>query len=223
MAGRFTTGAPGATISRRPPSRWCPRSLTCSNGCVSFPGSITCACQAAARPASRLFGSEAARDEATAQVPPGWWHLATPIALEARRCVPILTAAAMRAAEQAAIDGGTPVETLMERAGAALAEAAYRFAGPRPTLVVVGPGNNGGDGYVAARHLASSGSGGARRRSRRAQSEGAKWARSQWSGAVEPLSLETPIGPTADRCAVRNRSQARARRRCRCNAFETDR
>ncbi len=33
---------------------------------------------------------------------------------------PILTAEAMRAAEQAAIDAGTSVETLMERAGAAL-------------------------------------------------------------------------------------------------------
>ena len=43
---------------------------------------------------------------------------------------PILTAEAMRAAEQAAIAGGTSVQELMERAGAALAEAAYRFAGP---------------------------------------------------------------------------------------------
>jgi hydroxyethylthiazole kinase-like uncharacterized protein yjeF len=66
---------------------------------------------------------------------------------------PILTAAAMRAAEQAAIDGGTSVETLMERAGAALAEATYRFTGPKPVLILCGPGNNGGDGLVAARHL----------------------------------------------------------------------
>lgn len=64
---------------------------------------------------------------------------------------PILTTTRMRAAEQAAIDGGTSVEQLMERAGAALAEAAYRFAGPLPVLVLAGPGNNGGDGYVAAR------------------------------------------------------------------------
>ena len=45
----------------------------------------------------------------------------------------------------------------MERAGAALAEAAYRFAGPKPALILCGPGNNGGDGYVAARHLAERG------------------------------------------------------------------
>src|SRR4051794_41908307 len=69
----------------------------------------------------------------------------------------ILTAQRMAAAEQAAIDAGTSVETLMERAGAALAEAAYRFAGPVPTLILCGPGNNGGDGYVAARHLAQRG------------------------------------------------------------------
>ena len=76
---------------------------------------------------------------------------------------PILTAEAMRAAEQAAIDGGTSVEELMERAGAALAEAAYRFAGPMPALILCGPGNNGGDGYVAARHLAERGVEGAGR------------------------------------------------------------
>ena len=70
---------------------------------------------------------------------------------------PILTTAAMVAAEQRVIDAGTSVETLMERAGAALAEAAYRYAGKMPALIVVGPGNNGGDGYVAARHLADRG------------------------------------------------------------------
>ena len=39
---------------------------------------------------------------------------------------PILTVDAMRDAEAAAIDGGISVEQLMERAGVALAEAAYR-------------------------------------------------------------------------------------------------
>ena len=70
---------------------------------------------------------------------------------------PILTAAAMRAAEEAAIAAGTSVEQLMERAGGALAEAVYRFAGPLRTLILVGPGNNGGDGYIAARCLAERG------------------------------------------------------------------
>ncbi|GAO38382.1 hypothetical protein SCH01S_15_00070 [Sphingomonas changbaiensis NBRC 104936] len=70
---------------------------------------------------------------------------------------PILTAAEMRAAEERAIAGGTPVELLMERAGFGVAEAAWRFAGPLKTLVLCGPGNNGGDGYVAARYLAQRG------------------------------------------------------------------
>jgi hydroxyethylthiazole kinase-like uncharacterized protein yjeF len=69
----------------------------------------------------------------------------------------ILTAAEMRAAEEAAIAAGTPVEELMERAGKGAAEAIWRFAGPLPTLVLCGPGNNGGDGYVIARELAARG------------------------------------------------------------------
>lgn len=70
---------------------------------------------------------------------------------------PILTAAGMRAAEQRAIDAGTSAETMMERAGAALAEAAWLHAGPVETLILCGPGNNGGDGRVAARLLAARG------------------------------------------------------------------
>jgi len=108
---------------------------------------------------------------------------------------PILTAAQMRDAEQAAIDGGIPVEQLMERAGAALAEAAYRYAGPRPTLILCGPGNNGGDGYVAARHLASRGVPVRVAALAEPKSEAAKWARSQWGGEVEPLSRDTQAAP----------------------------
>jgi hydroxyethylthiazole kinase-like uncharacterized protein yjeF len=104
---------------------------------------------------------------------------------------PILTAEAMRAAERRAIHGGTTVEELMERAGAALAEAAYRFAGPVPALVVCGPGNNGGDGYVAARLLAERGVKVRVAALAEPRSDAAKWARSQWRGAVEPLSDET--------------------------------
>lgn len=108
---------------------------------------------------------------------------------------PILTAEAMRAAEQLAIDGGTSVETLMERAGAALAEAAYRFAGPMPALVLCGPGNNGGDGYVAARYLAERGAEVRVAALSDPSSEASKWARSKWSGEIEPLSNNTPAAP----------------------------
>ena len=70
---------------------------------------------------------------------------------------PILTAAAMRAADQAAIRAGTSEAALVERAGGALAHAVRRFVGPRDTLILCGPGNNGADGRVAARHLAEAG------------------------------------------------------------------
>ena len=66
---------------------------------------------------------------------------------------PILTAAEVRAAEERAIVAGSSVEALMERAGLGIAEAAWRFAGDMPALILCGPGNNGGDGYVAARFL----------------------------------------------------------------------
>ncbi len=52
---------------------------------------------------------------------------------------------------------GTPAEVLMERAGRAVARAAVDLMGGtygRRVVVVAGPGNNGGDGLVAARHLA---------------------------------------------------------------------
>src|SRR3954464_6941993 len=110
-------------------------------------------------------------------------------ALRAGRMVrPILTAEQMRVAEQAAIDGGTSVEELMERAGAALAEAAYRFAGPLPALILCGPGNNGGDGYVAARHLKARGVAVRVAAMSEPRSDTAKWARSQWAGEVETLA-----------------------------------
>jgi hydroxyethylthiazole kinase-like uncharacterized protein yjeF len=65
----------------------------------------------------------------------------------------ILSADEVTAADRAAIDAGTPSLALMERAGAAVAGAiAARFS-PRETLVLCGPGNNGGDGYVTARLL----------------------------------------------------------------------
>jgi hydroxyethylthiazole kinase-like uncharacterized protein yjeF len=109
---------------------------------------------------------------------------------------PILTTAAMRAAEQAAIDAGTPVELLMERAGTALAEAAFRFAGPRPALVLVGPGNNGGDGYVAARELAARGIPVRIAELAEPRTDAAKTARhSHWQGNVEQLGPDTKPAP----------------------------
>ncbi len=68
----------------------------------------------------------------------------------------LLTPAEMTAADAAAARAGVPGPTLMQAAGRAVARAAQRF-GPCRTLVLCGPGNNGGDGYVAARLLAQQG------------------------------------------------------------------
>jgi NAD(P)H-hydrate epimerase len=67
--------------------------------------------------------------------------------------------AEMRAIDRAAIEGlGIPSLALMERAGAAVAEAAAALAAPGGRfLIVCGAGNNGGDGYVAARLLRGAG------------------------------------------------------------------
>jgi hydroxyethylthiazole kinase-like uncharacterized protein yjeF len=108
---------------------------------------------------------------------------------------PILTAEAVRAAEQRTIGAGTTVEDLMERAGAALAEATYRFGGPMPVLILCGPGNNGGDGYVAARHLAERGVAVRVAALSAPKSDAAKWARSRWAGHVEQISAETAAAP----------------------------
>lgn len=66
----------------------------------------------------------------------------------------ILTVAAMRAAEQGLIDAGATVESLMEQAGHGAGAVVHRMAAGRAVTVLCGPGNNGGDGYVIARHLA---------------------------------------------------------------------
>jgi hydroxyethylthiazole kinase-like uncharacterized protein yjeF len=65
----------------------------------------------------------------------------------------IVSVAQMRAIDAAMASAGTPTRTLMENAGRAVAEAVAARFSPRPTAVLCGPGNNGGDGWVAARHL----------------------------------------------------------------------
>ncbi|MBK9517072.1 MAG: NAD(P)H-hydrate dehydratase [Anaeromyxobacter sp.] len=71
----------------------------------------------------------------------------------------LVGAAEMRAIDRAAIEGlGVPSLALMARAGAAVASAAAALAGSAGRCVVVsGGGNNGGDGWVAARLLHQAG------------------------------------------------------------------
>jgi hydroxyethylthiazole kinase-like uncharacterized protein yjeF len=69
----------------------------------------------------------------------------------------LLTSAEMSRADRLAIEGGISGMTLMEAAGRAVADAAAELAPEGPVIVVAGPGNNGGDGFVAARRLAGAG------------------------------------------------------------------
>lgn len=69
----------------------------------------------------------------------------------------ILAAAEMRDAEQALIDDGVSVRELMRLAGQGAAQMIWRISADLPTLVLCGPGNNGGDGYVIAQWLLEKG------------------------------------------------------------------
>jgi ADP-dependent NAD(P)H-hydrate dehydratase / NAD(P)H-hydrate epimerase len=77
--------------------------------------------------------------------------------IHARHGAPIYRAADVRAVEIAAASAAS-APNLMERAGAAAAELAREIDGGsgKPILVVAGPGNNGGDALVLARHLRQS-------------------------------------------------------------------
>ena len=69
----------------------------------------------------------------------------------------LVTRAQMRALEEEAVAAGIPKRELMAQAGLAAAQEAWMAVGAmgdRGILILVGPGDNGGDGLVAARELA---------------------------------------------------------------------
>lgn len=103
----------------------------------------------------------------------------------------LLTPEEMGRADALAIAGGIAGETLMEAAGRAVARAAMRMVRPRRTLVLAGPGNNGGDGYVAARLLERAGwpVAVAALAPPRAGSDAAR-AAVRWRGPVVPFAAE---------------------------------
>ena len=80
-----------------------------------------------------------------------------------RAALPSMSAEAMTGADRRAQALGIPEERLMEHAGTAVAAAVRALAvdldrwGSGPIVIFAGPGNNGGDGFVAARRLALAG------------------------------------------------------------------
>ena len=71
----------------------------------------------------------------------------------------VLTAAEIRGLESCAVESGVSMETLMENAGAAVAAAVTEKMDVtgKKTVILCGKGNNGGDGFVAARKLFEAG------------------------------------------------------------------
>ena len=99
----------------------------------------------------------------------------------------LLTPAEMARADRAAVALGRPVAWLMENAGRAVARAVRARFTPCRTLVLCGPGNNGGDGYVAARLLEGMGWPVAVAALAPAVGDAAQ-AASRWRGPCQPFS-----------------------------------
>ena len=105
---------------------------------------------------------------------------------------PVLTADQIRAAERAAMDLGVSEDTLMTRAGEASAAAIQRVAAGAEVVVLCGPGNNGGDGYIAAACLKAASVPVRVVAVGEPKSDTARWARSRWDGPLGSLTDAEP-------------------------------
>lgn len=111
---------------------------------------------------------------------------------------PILSVAQMRAAEQALFDGGVAPYELMRRAGEGVAEIIWRIGHKRDTLVLCGPGNNGGDGFVIARALRELGVPVRVAALGESKTESSLRARADWAGPVELFGEIEPAAQIVD-------------------------
>ena len=137
--------------------------------------------------------------------------------LDPRKFPELLTPNEMGEADRLTTAGGTPGIGLMEAAGRAVADEAVRITRSRGRIIVLcGPGNNGGDGFVAARLLSEWGFSielGLVGR-REALKGDAATAASQFAGAVVPAAAVELSGATACRRRhFRRGSRARPRGR----------
>ncbi|MFO1083664.1 MAG: NAD(P)H-hydrate dehydratase [Reyranellaceae bacterium] len=110
--------------------------------------------------------------------------------LQASDSLVLLRCAEMAKADAAAITGGVPGKRLMDAAGRAVAAAVAAHHRRRPVAVLCGPGNNGGDGFVAARYLQEAGwpVRVALLGPREALQGDAAWAARCWSGPIEAVT-----------------------------------
>lgn len=108
----------------------------------------------------------------------------------------LLSVPEMYEADRSAMTAGVSGPELMENAGRSIAHEIFMRWKARPVIVLCGPGNNGGDGFVVARLLADAGWPvrvalfGARNRLR----GDAAWAADLWRGTVEPLTAASIDG-----------------------------